>query len=145
MWKPNEDLTQQPAILVQPALFVRVQAIERFEQFQVFNFPPEIRVATDRIVVGKGDQIGAARLGLAQDVEIADIRFLIIGRTGRMNVQIDPPPDHLALVTLAAIARAGASAPAQCGCESSIDDRKYPANTQSRMAGQWAENATPLL
>jgi hypothetical protein len=64
-------------------------------------------------VVGKRNYVCATRLGLPKDIQIGDIRILVVDRAGGMKVQIDAPPRQCMLITLAAIIGAGASAPAQ--------------------------------
>ena len=79
---PGQETTK----LVESSLLIRADTLERLKQLQILNVAPQIGVASNRVMVRKGDQIGSARFGLAQNIEERNVRCLVVGRRRRVNV-----------------------------------------------------------
>ncbi len=80
----DQHRVQQTAVFVQPALLVGLNAVEPRQQFELLDLLGHGPVTGHRVVVGEGDDIQSTRFGLAQNIKVADFRFLVIGRTGRV-------------------------------------------------------------
>jgi hypothetical protein len=81
--------------LGKPLRFSGVLPAEVLEKLEILDFPPEVGVAADGVVVGKSYGIETALFGTVQDVENGDSWLLVIGRCRCVNVKIDAAPDKI--------------------------------------------------
>jgi hypothetical protein len=91
----NQNLGEQAAELGKPLRFSGGLPAEVFEKLEILDFPPEVGVAADGVVIGKGDGIETALFGTVQDVENGDPWLLVISRRRRVNVKIDATPGKI--------------------------------------------------
>jgi hypothetical protein len=60
----EQYLAQQPAKLAKPGSLFWREPVQRFQQFEVFDFTPKIGVAAHRVVIGKGNDVKFSLFGL---------------------------------------------------------------------------------
>lgn len=84
----HEHSVQQTAVLRKNLRFFGRQAVEFFEQRQVFDLAAHRRDTAHRVVVGERDHIQTACGGGLQDLQVCRVQVLIISGKRRMNMQI---------------------------------------------------------
>jgi uncharacterized protein YbjT (DUF2867 family) len=75
-----------PPVLIQPFPFLRLEPVQALQQLQLGDFLAQPAKAAHGIVVGKGNNIQAARLGGVQNIEVRDLRLLVIAGGRRVQM-----------------------------------------------------------
>jgi hypothetical protein len=84
--RQNEDSTHQFAIFSKECCFVSGNTTESLQVDEIFDFMLESGPACDRVVVGEGDDVEALLVGTAQKIDRSDTWFLVVDRSGGVNV-----------------------------------------------------------
>jgi hypothetical protein len=88
----DADGRQETAKFLQSIRLIWLQPAQKLEQLQIFDLAPEVGVATHGVVIGEGDDVQAAFLGPAKNVEDADGLILVVSGSRGVNVKVDSPP-----------------------------------------------------
>jgi len=80
------------AVFGQQLCFVRSYAPESFEIGQVLDLVPEPGPTGDRVVISQGDEVESLLGGGSEKVNGADARFLIVDRSGSVDMQVRAVP-----------------------------------------------------
>ena len=81
MWKPNCAVNSKPGrtrivckrrrYSCQPLSLLGLQPAQELEQFQIFDFSPEVSVPAHGVVIGEGDDVQTAFFGPVENVQNA--------------------------------------------------------------------------
>ena len=93
--RENQNPGEQAPVFGEPLCFVRLLSAQVLQKLQILDFPPELGVSADGVVIGQGNRVETAVFGTAQDVEDADFRLLVISRSRSVDVKVDASPREI--------------------------------------------------